>query len=244
MGYGLDFSVIVADPNRLQTIRTSVPLPGRVLQFTSGNIGSAMESIRAYRPKVVAIDAVFAQTPPGAAFADRVEEIPGITVRLIVRQDGKWTTTGRAPHPAVSEPAATAAASSGLTASEPAIVLATIAPAAPPANTRRAPRFKVLSPLGAIVESGPATLIDLSIHGAQLVSVPALRPNQRIKLGLADTDDVLNLTATVAWSCFERDASSPDPIYRVGLEFTGAAQKALDTYRQRYCAENPIPPRF
>jgi len=232
MGYGQDFSVIVADANRIQAIRNGVQLPGRVLQFTSGNTGSAMESIRAYRPKLVAIDAVFAESPAGIAFADRVDEIGGIAVRLILRHDGRWTTTARAPKPDATE-----------SATAPTIVVPKVA-AAPVANTRRAPRFRVRSPLEAIVESAPATLIDLSIHGAQLISLPALRPNQRIKVGLADTGDMLNVMALVAWSCFERTDSSPDPFYRVGLEFTDAAQKTIEAYRVRYCAEQPIPGRF
>lgn len=225
---GQEFSIIIADASRIQAIRAGVQLPGRVMHFTSGNSGAAMESIRAYRPKLVAIDGIFAQTPAGMAFADHVDAIGGISVRLVLRHDGKWTMTAR-------QPAAPSAADASTI-----VVPQTIVPA-PAMNTRRAPRFSVRSPLEAIVEGGRATLVNLSIHGAQLVSVPALRPNQRVKVALEDTDDLVNLTAQVAWSCFERAASSPDPFYRVGLEFTGAAQQTLEAYRQRYCSAQPLP---
>ena len=218
-------SMIVADASRLAAIRAGVQLPGRVTHFTAGNLSAALESIRAYRPRLVAIDAVFAQTAEGAAFADRVEAIGGIAVRLVLRRDGKWVTTAR-------EVQAAPAAGS--------IVVAPPAIEVPQANTRRAPRFRLLMPLEAKVEGGRATLVDLSVHGAQVVSFPPLRPNQKIKVALEDTDDVLNLTAQVAWSCFQQAISSPDPFYRVGLEFTSASQQTLDAYRMRYCADKPI----
>ena len=143
-----DVSIIVADTSRMTAIRDGVKLPGRCMHFNSGSLASAMESIRAYRPKIVAIDAV--------------------------------------------------------------------------------------------VDNAHASLIDISILGAQIVSVPALRPNQKIKIGLPDTDDILNVVASVAWSMFEL---SGEPRYRVGIEFSGAAQQALEEYRLRHCADTPIGPR-
>jgi len=52
-----DTSIVVADPANLTAIRDGASLPGRVMLFASTSLGSAMESIRAYRPKIVAIDA-------------------------------------------------------------------------------------------------------------------------------------------------------------------------------------------
>jgi hypothetical protein len=76
------------------------------------------------------------------------------------------------------------------------------------------------------------------------VSLPTLRPNQKIKVGLPDKDDdVLNLVAQVAWSMFEQSQNRPEPYYRVGIEFTDAAQQALDAYRRRHCTDQPIPVR-
>src|SRR5258706_14910492 len=70
-----EISIVVADVSRASAIRDRVQLPGRAIDFTSGNLGSAMESIRAYRPKVVAVDALFAQMPAGVAFIDRVDAL-------------------------------------------------------------------------------------------------------------------------------------------------------------------------
>jgi hypothetical protein len=113
----------------------------------------------------------------------------------------------------------------------------------PGLNTRRAPRFMVRNQLEALVESGRATVVDMSVLGAQIVSLPKLRPNQKIKLGLPDVDDVLNLVAQVAWSTFEQPPRGTEPQYRAGIEFTDAAQRTLEDYRRRFCADQPIPLR-
>ena len=49
--------------------------------------------------------------------------------------------------------------------------------------------------------------------------------------------------AHVAWSRFEKPMLVTDAHYRAGIEFAGAAQQALENYRRRHCAEEPIPCR-
>ena len=80
-------------------------------------------------------------------------------------------------------------------AAAPALVAAPMAVV----STRRAPRFLVRDPLNAVIESGSATLIDISVLGAQIVSGPALRPRQKIQIALPDTSDLLHVTAHVAF---------------------------------------------
>jgi hypothetical protein len=245
-----EISIVVADVSRMSAIRERVHLPGRVTHFTSGNLAAAMENIRAHRPKVVAIDALFAQTPSGAAFADRVDAlaIAGSTIRLIAQHEGRWVTTPRdgfvmvsgsrpvlaaAPQPAVVLPSPLAVAAVSKSAA--------VAPAtAAVNNTRRAPRFLVRSPVDALVDSGRGSLVDISVLGAQIVSQPALRPSQKIKIGLPDTSDMLHVAAHVAWCTFEKPQSDVEARYRAGLEFTSAAQEALEDYRRRHCADEPI----
>jgi PilZ domain-containing protein len=237
-----DVSIVVADVSRLAAIREGVRLPGRAMHFTSGSLASAMESVRAYRPKLVAIDALFAPTPPGVAFIERVDAmaIPGIAIRLIVQHEGRWVTTPREGVPMVAEsPVVAVAAPRPVVAatSNATVVAADLAAA----STRRVPRFLVRRPLDAVIESGSASLVDLSVLGAQIVSLPTLRPKQKIKVGLPDTDDLLTVIAHVAWSTFEMPQSDAQPHYRAGLEFTGAAQQALEEYRRRHCGDEPIP---
>lgn len=233
-----DFTIVVAEPARMPAIRAGLQVLGRAMHITSGNLPSAMESIKNFQPKLVAIDASFAQTLTGAAFIERVEKlaIADGEIRLIARIEGSWVTTSRRP-------------STGIVASSaPAVVdaqwmAAPVTAARTAVSTRRAPRFLVRNPLDVVVENGSASLIDISILGAQVVSGPVLRPNQKIKIALPDTRDLLNVMAHVAWSTFEKPKLVSEAYYRAGIEFTGAAREALEDYRLRHCAEEPIPYR-
>src|SRR5678816_924033 len=92
-----DFTIVVADVARMPAIRAGLQVVGRAMHITSGNLASAMESIKNFQPKLVAVDALFAQTLTGAAFIERVEKL-GIAdseVRLIARIEGSWVTTSR-----------------------------------------------------------------------------------------------------------------------------------------------------
>lgn len=246
-----DVSIIIADSSCLDAIRVSAPLPGRVMPFASTALASALSSIQAYRPRIVAIDAIFAETPSGAAFIDQIEPLTrgGITIQLLVEENEKWSAVARgsarakiqsprvavtAPQPRIEKPSpqAVAAVSNTAATAQSEIV-----------STRRAPRFLVRNPINVMVESGHASLVDMSVLGAQIVSMPALRPKQKIKVDLTDENKTLSVIAHVAWSMFEKPPTQTEPHYRVGLEFTGAAQQALEKYRQRHCTAQPIPIR-
>src|SRR5262245_52592536 len=228
-----DVAIVIADPACMGAIRETASISGRMMPFGPNSLGSAMESVRAYRPKIVALDALVAQTPGGITFLDRVESlgIPKCKVLLLVEHDGTWSTVPRNgagnlnSSRSAGGPATQAAAPKPVVASPPIEIV----------STRRVPRFPVRDSLDVTVESGCAHLVDISVLGAQVVSLPVLRPGQKIKVSLPDTDDTLNVVAQVAWSLFERAQLTVEPHYRVGLEFTDAAQQALEGYRQRHC---------
>ena len=98
----------------------------------------------------------------------------------------------------------------------------------------------MLDSLNAAVEGGQAGLVNISVLGAQVVSQPVLRPGQTVKIALPDQDEVLRLTAHVAWSTFQQTKQGT-VVYRAGVAFTDAAQETLGDYCRRYGAENPIP---
>jgi hypothetical protein len=218
MGHGV--TIVVADPRRVETLRHGLQFPGRVLCLSTGNLPSAFESIRAHQPGLVVIDALFSPTPEGHAFINRVKSlsIAQCEVRLLELVNGAWAATPIRPEPApVIE-----AQKSDL-------------------NTRRAPRFLVLDTLPAVVEGRATNLVDISVLGAQVVSEPVLRPNQRIKVGLPDAEDMLRLTAHVAWSLFEKPKQATKPYYRVGMEFDNATGQLLEGYCRRHCFGDPLP---
>jgi PilZ domain len=230
-----ELTIVIADVTRMAAIRAGLPFSGRVLQFTNANLGSALEAIQKHAPKVVAVDATLVQTQQGLGFIKRVENlmVPGSAIRLIVHGNGAWTTIARDAQPVKEEaPVVRAPASPA----RPAVV------AAPKtgANTRRAPRFPLLDSLDASVEGGQASLVNISVLGAQVVSRPVLRPGQTVKIALPDAEETLRLTAHVAWSMFQQ-TSEGTAVYRAGIAFTDAAAETLEDYCRRYGAEHPLP---
>lgn len=239
-----DITVLVADTAQTASIRGGLPLSGRVMWFSESTLGAALDSIRMNHPKVIAVDAAFAERPQGQTFLSRIEAlaIRGSAIRLVVRTNGSWATTPYgAAQPATTEsPSVTVAAA----AAGPVAVVyrpPVVGAQTKTAGTRRASRFKVLESLNAVVEEGRANLVNISILGAQVVSVSALRPTQKVQIVLPDANDRVHLAAHVAWSMFERPELRTDPFYRVGMEFTDAARDILENYCKRHCSQDPLP---
>ena len=219
-------------------IQSAALFSGRVVRFPDNKLAAAFESIQLNHPRLVAIEAPFAQTPPGQAFIERVEKlgVRGSTIQLIVQTNGRWTTT-----PYGGETAAPAAAKPGADRKGVVASATSITAAAKGANTRRAQRFKVLESLDAVVENRQANLVNISILGAQVVSQPTLRPNDNVKIALPDGGDTLRLSAHVAWSVFEQSRAGTETYYRAGMEFTDAAKEILEDYCRRHCDRLPLP---
>ena len=95
-------------------------------------------------------------------------------------------------------------------------------------GTRRAPRFKVVDNVEVIVDGNPATLIDVSVVGAQVLSATTLRPNQRLRMSLPDAMRPIRFNAGVAWAAFEMPKGGPR--YRTGIEFYDAEAAAVTRF--------------
>ena len=234
-------TVVVADAFRLRAIRNAPPFAGPVSYFADSNLGSAFESIRAHQPQIVALESHFVHTPQGRAFLDRLRSLglPASTVQILSRADTQWSTRLFVP----ADPAAAVT-------SVVSVALVTAAAAAPTLagaladgiNTRRVPRFPLLDPLAMRVDGLKTSLVDMSIMGAQVLSAPVLRPNQRLTITLPDVgNSFVSVSAHVAWSTFEtpRNAPQPRPYYRVGMEFTDAAVQVLEAFCKRHCSDEP-----
>lgn len=233
-----NITVVIATTVRMPAIQSVSLFSGRVIRFTDNKLAAALESIQLNHPRLIAIEALLAQTPAGKAFIERVERLGlrGSAIHLIVQSVGKWTTT-----PYNIEPAD--GVGGGVQDDRKLAIVTTpaAATALKGANTRRAHRFKVLESLNAVVENKQANLVNISILGAQVVSQPSLRPNDNVKIALPDGDDTVRLTAHVAWSVFEQARMGSDTYYRAGMEFTDAAKEILEDYCRRHCEDLPLP---
>jgi len=215
-------TVLIADAPKIPSIRAESPIAGSVLYFSDANLASALESIRALHPKVVAIESHFAESAAGRAFAGRLRalSLTGSEVRLLARADGAWSTV-----PLYGDVL--------LMAGTPAAAM----------NTRRAQRFLVRDQAPAVIDGVATSLVDISVLGAQVVSEPVLRPKQRIKVTIVEDEAVLRFFAHVAWSVYEKPRAAPAPRYRAGMEFDQATEQALREFCRRHCAQDPLPYR-
>jgi hypothetical protein len=209
-------TVLIASPDHLAALKGHSSFAG-AQAFVDADALKALESITKDKPKLIVLERTFAATSRGAALIKRIKADPAL-VRCeikIVAHDGSHT----------ADPVASAAEAAARAAAAPSV------PAKAPLDqrgTRRAPRYQVVSGIEVIIDGKPATLINLSVVGAQVVSATILRPNQRIRMMLPDTERPIRFAAGVAWAAFEMPKAGPH--YRAGIEFFDAETENLDKF--------------
>jgi hypothetical protein len=217
-------TVLIASPDHLAALKGHSSFAG-AQAFVDADALKALESITKDKPKLIVLERTFAATSRGAALIKRIKADPAL-VRCeikIVAHDGSHTSGKKKADAA--DPVASAAEAAARAAAAPSV------PAKAPLDqrgTRRAPRYQVVSGIEVIIDGKPATLINLSVVGAQVVSATILRPNQRIRMMLPDTERPIRFAAGVAWAAFEMPKAGPH--YRAGIEFFDAETENLDKF--------------
>lgn len=218
-------TVLIAAPEHLLPLKEHF---ADALPFSDADALKALETITREKPSAVILEKLFAATSRGAALIKRIKADPSLTgceIR-IVSQDGKPLTARKKPEDA-GKPADAASPEQTVPGAAPATP-AEVPAALDQRGTRRAPRFAVSKGIEVMVDGKPASLINLSQVGAQVVSATILRPNQRVRMTLPDSDGAIRLNAGVAWAAFEMPKSGP--VYRAGIEFYDAETGNLDRY--------------
>jgi hypothetical protein len=85
------------------------------------------------------------------------------------------------------------------------------------------------------VDGHTASLIDLSIRGAQVLASLTLRPGQRVRFSLPSTPRPIRLSAIVKWAKFEMPDGGPR--FRAGLEFSDAEHSAIGRFLSEIAAK-------
>jgi PilZ domain-containing protein len=199
---------------------------GEVLTFTDADALRALEVITKRKPAVVAVERVFAGTPRGAALINRIKSDPslvGSEIRVVSRDDKDAWAGPRHSSGAADGNGTTAASAHPTTPVQPL----------DQRGTRRSPRFRLSTEMEVLVDGNQAVLVNLSTHGAQLVSATVLKPGQRVRMALFDAHGTVRFNATVAWASFEIPPDSV-PRYRAGIEFIDANPAAVDAYCARH----------
>jgi hypothetical protein len=218
-------TVLIAAPEHLPALKEHGFADA--LAFSDADALKALEAITREKPRVIALEKLFAATSRGAALIKRIKADPALTgcEIKIVAHDGKPLTPKKAKKDA-------SAATAAPVEEEPAPAVTIAAPAAlDQRGTRRAPRFAVAKGIEVTIDGNPAALINLSVVGAQVVSPTILKPNQRVRVTLPDSVGPIRVMAGVAWAAFEMPKSGP--VYRAGIEFydaeAGNVERFIDT---------------
>ena len=216
-------TILIAAPEHLQVLKEREEFSD-AQTFSDGEALRALEVITRKRPEVVALERMFAATTRGAALINRIKADPKLAsceIRIVAHDSGYSRVPAGRPE-AAPDPDPDGVA----------VAVAAPAPAEAPLDqrgTRRAPRFRIVDGVDVSVDGNTATLIDLSTVGAQVVSPTILKPNQRLRMALADGKKPIRFSAGVAWASFE--LAKAGPRYRAGIEFFDAEPDAV----QKFC---------
>lgn len=219
-------AIIIGSADVIPALREHVQAGSDTLSFADTEPLQALQAITTHRPPLVVLERLFAATPRGAALINRIKADPslsGLEVR-VVSHTGDYVRTVARPAAPTAAPAASAAAP-----------VATEAPPQPLDwhGTRRAPRVRVRPGVEIQVDGNPATVVDLSVIGAQALSPKSLRPNQKVRITMVNDREVVRFRGTVAWARFELAKPPAAPYYRVGLEFIDANPSWLEAFCEK-----------
>jgi hypothetical protein len=99
-------------------------------------------------------------------------------------------------------------------------------------GTRRAPRFAIASGIDVDIDGKPASLVNLSLVGAQVLSATILKPKQRVRFTLLDEGRAIRFPSLVASVAVEIVKGAPR--YRAGVEFVNPDGAALQRFIDRH----------
>ena len=222
-------TVLIAAAEHIASLKEREELVDTVM-FSDAEALKALDLITRQRPKVVLLDRIFADTSRGTALVNRIKADPSLVnceIR-IVEGDRSYS---QVPLHRVEGGGPTGGSGSGAAGlvvedmpSPPSTALDQI-------GTRNAPRFKVVDGIDVEIDGNPATLVNLSVSGAQVISPTILKPNQRVRF-IMSTKPPIRLKAAVAWASFEIPKGSAR--YRAGIQLFGADPAAMMRFIDRH----------
>ena len=175
---------------------------GQTGAFDDTDALGALDAITDERPDIVLIERSFADTSRGAALIKRIKADPTLTACdiRVVASNGRGGPGDSTSSPGLERGVSGIPANTALPAATASNTVSdtgpTTVPTTAPATkldqrgTRRAPRMVMSEGIDVQVDGNPATLIDLSQVGAQVVSPTSLKPQQRVRFTLPDPNTV------------------------------------------------------
>jgi hypothetical protein len=195
--------------------------------FTDLEALEALDHVIRIKPRIVALEQDFSATSRGRALINRITDDPSLVdceVRVVAHDNSSSRVARRGSGTpgsvvAVNEPRGGSAGAGGAPLDQ--------------RGTRRAQRFVVREGVEVLIDGNPAALVDISAVGVQVLSPKLLRPNQRVRLALAEGTSTIRCDGAIAWASFEMPKGH-SPRYRAGIEISGVDSKAVNAYLERY----------
>jgi len=235
-------AVIIAAVNLTPSLRERLSDEGELLTFADTEPIQALQTILEQHPRLIVLERLFAATPRGAALINRIKTDPQVSQAEIrvMSHTGDYTrvvSRGSGAPAAVAAPPAYAVPAD--TSTRTYETDSPVATADAPRQldwhgTRRAARYRIRQGVEIQLDGNPASLVDLSVMGAQVISATILRPNQRVRVSVPTDDFVMRFRGAVAWAKFELPRPTEPPRYRAGIEFNDADSAAMEDYCSRH----------
>ena len=227
-------ALVISAQNLMSALRERVQVEGEVLTYPDTEPIQALQTIMEHRPGLVVLERLFAATPRGAALINRIKSDPQLSHVEVRVMSHTGDYSRQVVKPSVSSPAPSHPSGGGIETEVEMGVTPVATAEAPKAldwhGTRRAPRFRVRSGVELQLDGNPASIVDLSTIGAQVISPTVLRPNQKVRINLPNDDFMLRFRGAIAWAKFELPtATAAAPQYRAGIEFVDADAKTIDS---------------
>ena len=207
--------VIISTPEYARALRNRLEDPA-IAVFADTDSLQALEAIKTKRPKLVALNSLFADTARGAALVAQLKsdsQLTGIDLRVLIEDENKV--------PLVLADQASSPEKALLETSRPL----------DRAGTRAALRY-VMDRRAIVVNGAPCHLIDLSITGAQVLLPTRVRPDEPVRLVLTAEAGEMRFPGTIVWSVAVPTAGSIQ--YRAGVKLTKPDSKWIDGYCHQF----------
>ena len=110
---------------------------------------------------------------------------------------------------------------------------------------RKSPRYELSSRrISVLVDDVPGDLVDLSDHGAQVVTSGMLKPSSHVRVAFPSGGPLATAKAKVAWSRLEPPTHGGGELqYRAGLSFTKIDPKTIERVLKAPDSAAAAPPR-
>ena len=203
-------TVLIAAADRLAALQQQTEFSDADA-FADTDALKALDAITRQRPSVIVIEQPFAASARGTALINRITADPSLATCAIriLEADGALS-----PGPAGPSDSATTVAIAAIDQR----------------GTRRAPRVVITTDVEVLIDGNPATLVNISVIGAQVTSSLSLRPNQRVRMAIVEAARPVKFNGVVAWASFEMPKEGPGPRYRAGISFYDAAPDTLSRF--------------